>query len=343
MHLFNSGQFVSDKASNLPKYQQLMDYILTAIDQGKLIQGSRLPSINELSEMLSFSRDTIERTYRELKSRGIIDATRGKGYFITSTLTKQHLKVFLLFNKVSAYKKLVYYSLLNQLQENASVDLRIYHYNPNSFRELLQNNLGKYHYYLLMCHFRDDPPADLVNIIEQIPRHQLIVLDKDIPGLSGEYHAIYQDFSGDIVKALYQGMELLKKYNSLNLIFPTNSIHPVEIIYGFRNFCKMINHKCSVEYQVNSELISPGHAYLVIDEDDLVEFLKICKLRSLVPGKDIGLISYNDSPLKEVLAGGITVISTDFTAMGKTAADLVLGKVKGKIMNPFHFYQRNTL
>ena len=37
-------------------------------------------------------------------------------------------------------------------------------------------------------------------------------------------------------------------------------------------------------------------------------------------GKEIGVISYNETPLKDLL--GITVISTDFNQMGATAADL---------------------
>jgi DNA-binding LacI/PurR family transcriptional regulator len=58
-------------------------------------------------------------------------------------------------------------------------------------------------------------------------------------------------------------------------------------------------------------------------------------------GKDIGIISYNDTPLKELL--GITVISTDFNIMGETAASMILNNEKGEIKVPFNFIDRNSI
>jgi hypothetical protein len=40
---------------------------------------------------------------------------------------------------------------------------------------------------------------------------------------------------------------------------------------------------------------------------------------------------------------GITVISTDFKAMGKSAAKLILDNKKEKLKNQFHYIERNTL
>jgi len=44
--------------------------------------------------------------------------------------------------------------------------------------------------------------------------------------------------------------------------------------------------------------------------------------------------------MKELLAGGISVLSTDFISMGKTAAQLVKGKINGQIANPFRLIYR---
>ena len=63
----------------------------------------------------------------------------------------------------------------------------------------------------------------------------------------------------------------------------------------------------------------------VIDRD-LVDLLKHAQLQQFVPGKDFGIISYNDTPLKEILAGGITTLSTDFKQMGQTMASLLTQK-----------------
>jgi DNA-binding LacI/PurR family transcriptional regulator len=81
--------------------------------------------------------------------------------------------------------------------------------------------------------------------------------------------------------------------------------------------------------------------FITIEESALVSLVKQIRDNEFVLGRDIGVISYNDTPLKDLL--GITVISTDFQAMGETAAQMILSKQKGKIKNPFNFIDRLSL
>jgi DNA-binding LacI/PurR family transcriptional regulator len=87
--------------------------------------------------------------------------------------------------------------------------------------------------------------------------------------------------------------------------------------------------------------LQPKDAYVVIEETDLVNLLKQVRDKALIPGSDIGIISYNDTPLKELL--GITVISTDFKVMGETAAYVILKKKKEAVKNVFSFIDRNSV
>lgn len=64
----------------------------------------------------------------------------------------------------------------------------------------------------------------------------------------------------------------------------------------------------------------------MIWDRDLVKVVKAAQEVNLEIGMDIGIISYNDTPLKKVVANGITTISTDVVAMGKTLAQLVMSK-----------------
>jgi DNA-binding GntR family transcriptional regulator len=59
-----------------------------------------------------FSRDTAEKAYRHLKQLGVVGSVPGKGYFISKTDFRQSIKVFLLFNKLSAHKKIIYDSFV---------------------------------------------------------------------------------------------------------------------------------------------------------------------------------------------------------------------------------------
>ena len=52
---------------------------------------------------------------------------------------------------------------------------------------------------------------------------------------------------------------------------------------------------------------------------------------------------YQDSPFKEILAGGISVLSTKFEMMGETAAKMILQHKKDKIKNPFFLIVRPSL
>ena len=86
------------------------------------------------------------------------------------------------------------------------------------------------------------------------------------------------------------------------------------------------------------ELFLVGTAHVSKESVNLVKQVREKRLRL---GKDIGIISYNDTPLKELL--GITVISTDFKVMGETAADMILANKKDQVRNVFRFMDRNSV
>jgi len=78
-------------------------------------------------------------------------------------------------------------------------------------------------------------------------------------------------------------------------------------------------------------------------EDDLVGLVKKIRQSNFKVGKDIGILSYNENPLKEVLLDGITVMSTDFVRLGATAADLILNRTHKQVKNPFELIVRKSL
>ena len=81
----------------------------------------------------------------------------------------------------------------------------------------------------------------------------------------------------------------------------------------------------------------------MIEEVDLVELIKKANSSNLKLGKDIGVITYNDTPFKEILAGGISVLSTDFNKMGDTLADMIKNRTRKKVKNPFTLIVRNSI
>ncbi|CAN5528880.1 GntR family transcriptional regulator [soil metagenome] len=324
-----------------PLVQQITRAIAKDIDRGILLRDTRLPSINDFSKQYGVARDTIERAYKRLKSQGHIVSVAGNGYFVAGK-NDSRLQILLIFNKLSSYKKIVYDSFLAALGKKAKVDLQIHHYDPHILKEIIEANLGKYHYYVVMPHFFHKVNlAECRAIIEMIPANELVILDKKMKGLKGKHIEVYQDFKKDIYCTLTAANDLLKKYKKLIMVLDKQYNHPLEIIEGTRQYCNENKKTLTVISDCKNEVLKAGTTYIVTTESDLAELLKSIRSSRFVLGKHIGVISFNETVLKELL--DITVITTDFEAMGKTAADCILNKEIKAVNNPFYMIPRNSL
>ncbi|QJW90365.1 GntR family transcriptional regulator [Spirosoma taeanense] len=324
-----------------PKYKQIVQSVITDIERGVLKKGAQLPSISELSVEYYLARDTVEKAYRELRERGYITSVQGKGYYVQANDAAK-LKILLVFNKLSSYKKIIYYAFLKALGDRATVDLQIHHYSAQHFQEIIEKNLGKYNYYVVMPHFTQDlDKADYLKVLATIPTNELVLLDKDVPELTGNSLSVYQNFDKDICEALETAQDLLTKYSRMVLVLPGDGNYPVEIAHGFRSFCINYQKEFVIKENALNEHLQPGTAYVVIEETDLSELVKKVRQSSYLLGREIGIISFNETTLKELL--NITVVTTDFEAMGYTAAALLLDHKQIKVKNPFYMIRRGSL
>lgn len=341
---------IVDEHSRKPKYRQIVDSIIDSISSGKLKINEKIPSINSLSEQFSLSRDTVEKAYNILKERSIITSVKGKGFYITATPFISRIKVLFVINKLSAYKMRIYNSFLGAIGEAAHTDLRIYHCDESLFLSLLSQAALSYDYYVIMPHFKTSSlrhisTTDQVSqALNAIPKHKLLILDNHLLDLKGEYAEVYQDFENDIYEALKEGKEKVSRYDKLVIAYPFSSVYPYpkRILNGFRKFCVEAKLPFSVIEEIEEDMpLTEGTLYLTIPETDLVNLVKAARDQGLKPGKDIGIISYNETPLKDLL--GITTISTDFAEMGMMTAKIISGKLKDKVKNPFVLLDRDSL
>lgn len=331
-----------DEFSATPKYQQLANCIIKAIESNKIQLEDVLPSINELSFELDISRDTAEKGYKYLKKIGIVSSIPGKGYYIKSNNIEWKIKVFLLFNKLSTHKKIIYDAFVSTLGEAATIDFYIYNNSLPLFKKLLLNPKEDYHYYVVIPHFMDGTElAD--KVINSIPKEKLILLDKLVPGISGNYGAIYENFEKDIYKALEEALPLLSKYHTLNIILPEHNTYHIGITTGLSDFCLEYAFNFSIVHNLREETIKKGEVYISLLEDDLVELIEKILDLNLILGKEVGVISYNETSIKKIIMNGITTISTDFKMMGEKAAELVLNKSTEHIEAKFYLTVRNSL
>lgn len=321
----------------LPKYKQIILSIEKAIEEEKLIKGDKLPSVNKVCLAFSLSRDTVLQGYDELKKRGIIYAIPGKGYYVKSVEITIKQKVFLLFDELNIFKEDIYNSFLKNIGKNVQVDIFFHHFNVPVFKKLINDSNGNYTKYIIM-------PTNLIDIVDSIktlPVNEVIILDQTNSDLKS-YPAIYQNHQKDIFEGLSKGKSRLNKYEKLILIFP-GFREPLGMKIGFENFCAEYDFEYEIITEFKDREISTGDLYVIPNDRDLVMVIENARNQNLKLGLDFGIISYNETPLKKVVAQGITTISTHFEAMGKILAEMVLKSKNEQIENKSSLIMRNSL
>lgn len=339
-----------DENSRVPKYQQIVDSVIENISKGNFNIDEKIPSINRFSEEFYLSRDTVEKAYSILKERNIITSIRGKGFYISRTKLISKVNILFLINKLSNYKLRTYNHFIDAIGANSHTDLHVYHCDETLFLNLIDKNKSAYDYFIIMPHFKTDDLKHVsftdkaLKALEKIPQQKLIILDNIKPEMSGALGEVYQDFENDIYGALNEGLTKIKKYQKIILVYPEKAVHPYprRILHGFRKFCVEHNLDFEIIDKVYQDMIlKKGDLFITIEEADLVNLVKQVREDEYILGSDIGIISYNDTPLKDLL--GITVISTDFKVMGETAAHIILNKKKLKLKAPFNLIERDSL
>jgi DNA-binding transcriptional regulator YhcF (GntR family) len=321
-----------------PKYLRLEDYILQAITRGDYPLHSRLPSINELCSESGLSRDTVLAAYGKLQERGIIRAIHGSGFFVARNSFDHKPSLFLLFDVMNGYKEVLYRSFMESISKQFSVDIYFHYYNTQVLKNLVWLNAGHYERYVVMPHFHEN----IASFLDKIPADKLFFLDNIVKGM--RVPAVYQNFEDDMYKALSEATSLLAKYRKL--VFLDNTLFqfiPEGMKTGFLNYCRINRFPHLMTSEFKEDEMEKGDVYIAVSDADLIKIIKYAARRGLKPGMDFGLISYDETPLKEVLAGGITVISTNFEKMGQLAAQCILQDSHEVIANECLLILRNSL
>jgi len=320
---------------NKSKYQLIVSHVIDGISNQKYAVGDRIPSINEFRSTYNLSRDTVFAGIKELTSKGIIRSNQGVGYFIQSTEVSKGHHVFLLFNELNEFKEDLFNSFIANAGNDVSIDLYFHNYNRKVFETLLNDANNKYTDYIIMSgKFEGIAP-----LLESISG-RVLLLDHFHGELKGRYSSVSQNFAEDTYQALSSAVEQIKKYERIIMI-QSEEKEPLERYDGLVSFCE--EHGFKHEYISSSRRIQKKDLFIVVKDRDLVEILKQATAQNLTAGVDFGIISYNDTPLKELLAGGITTLSTDFKLMGKTMSRLLKARHLETVDNPWMLTLRKSL
>ena len=316
------------------KVTQLADTLSQAISMKEFREGDSLPSINQLSAQYGVSRDTVFKAFLDLRERGLIDSTPGKGYYVTSQVTN----ILLLLDEYTPFKEALYNSFIKHLPINYKVDLLFHQYNERLFNTIIRESIGKYKKYIVM-NFDNEKFSTALN---KINPSRLLLLDfgkfeKD------KYSYICQDFDDSFYLALFTLKERMQKYLQIVFLFSKGLKHPQSSKEYFTRFCEKEGFLHEIQEDIENLTVRKGTVYIAIKQQDVVKVVKQGRLAGLKCGKDFGLLAYNDFPSYEVIDEGITSLIIDWEMVGNETANFVLNNVPIQKYMPTEVRLRKSL
>lgn len=322
----------------LSKSVWISEEFSSLIEKGLLPSGSCLPSISVSCQKFKVARKTVVKAYNLLKSKGYIESRPRLGYFVISTKPNLKMKLLLLIHSFDPQFKMLFGEFVKILDAYYDIELYFHHYNIQLFEMIVSQNINRYDIFVLSSFDHRKIPS----IVAQIPKEKVFIISRN-DRLENLYSSVTQDFYNGTFNSLKAGVQLIKKYDSLNLCCSERKGHSKTLNQGFEKFCKEYNITSSFLDSLTDLEIRKGSVYLVMDDLDLVRLLKASKIRGWEIGSDIGIISYNETPLKEVIRDGITVISCSFIDMAAEMANKIRNRVHTNTIIPIELIIRNSL
>ncbi len=336
-----------DTESRMPIYKQLIEGFENSVRSGEANPGDMLPSMNELAYREGISKETVKKAYAILRDRGLIEARQGKGFYVAQDNERHKLKVLVLFDKLSSYKQITFNRMLADIGDRAELTIRLHNQSVELLEYYLDESLDMYDYYVVSPHFALDAKTQkkAEKLLRRIPNRKFIMVDHWMRDIQGNYGAVYQDFSLDTYDCLAENIDRVREYSRLNVISLPSSLYQTYIQKSILNFCR--NYDINVEFHsgITPEITRKNELYLLLNsqlESALIDIAHISAEKGFEIGKDIGVISYNESPINEIVLGGLTTLSTDFDQMGAHAARMILENRLIKIKCDFRLTSRTT-
>jgi DNA-binding transcriptional regulator YhcF (GntR family) len=335
------GRFLRiDETEKTPKFLQIVNGIISQIEAGVFKPGDRLPSINETSAEYYLARATVEKAYCNLLKSGHITSLYRKGFFISNGRTLK--RVLFLTGQINESNRAIFKAVSDQLGKAYKVDIYAYEYQRDYLYDGLEKQAGNYHYFVLMPHHLAESEG-LKKVLTKIPAERLILLDGSNSTCPRTCASVCFGGGDQFRSILEQNATLFRTYHTLNFVTTDHEYIPADWYSTFVAFAQQYGLEGRVLDAVDEAPLQKGAAYLLFDDDDLVTTIQEANRRQFVLGQDVGVVSFNDASFKAVVAGGISVIKTDVSTIGRSLSDIIAHNRKQSVRIPMQFIQRGSL
>ena len=328
----------SNGKSSVTKREKIVQAVSHCISDNVLSIGDTLPSVNELSNELGYSRETVVKAYAELKNRGIVDSKHGVGYFVVNTRVNLKQNIALVLYGFQTFQQEFYDAFRQNLGEKYKIDVYFHHNNFQMYESIINNIRGQYSSYIIA----PIQSSESEQLLQLLPHERLLIIDRYIY-LESDVAKITQEFELSLLNVFEQLRDKIDKYNKIVVFYHEESDYPQEIFTAVKSFCNSNQYPLEVHKSFKSDLLENGSLFFTIGDKDLWQILKYAKKAGMSIGQDFGVLSHNDSPVKEIIEGGISTFSTDFRLMGEEAANYIMNKsIINKII-PSKLIERNSM
>lgn len=322
---------------SLSKHEQIVSGVLTSIEDQLVERGQILPSINQMASQLGFARKTIDKAYSELKDRGVVESRNRRGFFVSTEAVDQTIRVALVLYEFRPFQEMFYNVFRQSVGENVQVDTFFHHNDLAVFEDIVAKVAGRYGLYVIAPVIDAKTPA----ILDQLISSRLLLVDRFVATKDEVSHVI-QEFGASTYALLTDLEKRIKKYKRVELFYREGAAYPVEILTNCRRFCRERKLKLLVKDQYETGSLETGVLYLTIGDADLWPIVEDCIDRGWTLGKDVGVLSHNESRIKKIVHGGVSTWSTDFGRMAERAARFVLERKPERVVVPTVFIDRGS-
>ena len=226
--------------------------------------------------------------------------------------------VFVLLDVMSnAYKEQLVRGINENIGGKVQITYNAHRYNAEAFINCIENAIGRFEYYVIFA-MRD---KTTFKSVLKIPQNKLMLLDVPANIKDCDCAQIYQNSDTNFKRALSEALPHLKKYKKFYMVFDPAHHHPVERVDAFKDFCNENNFHCEILQSFDKSKLERETFWMIMSDIHLVDLLLFAKELNLKVKDDFGVITYDDTPMKKVVADGVATISIDFYNMGKLVAE----------------------
>jgi len=340
------------KQSQLPKYLQLKQEILSWLKSEQLKPGDQMPSENEIAGKFQMSRQTVRQTFGELEQEGWLYRMQGKGTFVSTPKVNKGLDkntIGMITTSITDYifPHIVKGAEAALREQGFSMLLSSTDNNKEKEGESLKTMIGQPLSGLIIEPTKSSQGNPNLNFYLSLENKQIPYLminarypEIDCPTITVEDEA-----------GTFLGTEHLIQYGHKRIagFFKTDDMQGVKRLRGFlrahQHYKLALMPNAVVQYITEEKKVKPFDialamlklpinerptAFVCYNDELAVSLLEAIRQAGLSVPADVSVVGFDDSSLATATEVKLTTLSHPKAEMGKKAAEMLLKMIESK-------------